>query len=140
MDKKSENEDKKIFLKSYKSAEEAMFRLEEQLREVRQNKLSISVNYDGMPHGTDISDLSSYVARVDELEGEILQERYKRIETFKRIRNLIELMDNEQEKTLLTYRYLKNMKWEEICCKVGYSWQHIHRMHAKALEHFQICD
>lgn len=139
MDKKSENEEKKNFLKSYKASEQCLFRLEEQIKEVRRNKISISINNDGMPHGKDITDLSDYAATVDELEREILKERYKRIALFKRIRISIESMEDEQEKTLLTYRYLKDMKWEEICCRMDYCWRKIHYLHGDALDHFIIC-
>ena len=35
---------------------------------------------------------------------------------------------------LLEYRYINCWKWERICCELGYSWQWMHKMHAKALK------
>ncbi len=131
----TENEKKKQFLMSYLQAKRDVERIELQLAELRLNKLTPSMAPDdGMPHASDISDLSEYAAKVDELERELLQRRYKRIRAFKKVQSAIEKMENEQEKTLLTYRYMVGLKWEAIAVKMGYSWQHIHKIHASALK------
>lgn len=136
MDEKemTENEKKKLFLKSYLKNKQAVKRIEEQLEELRMNKMYPSVINDGMPHGTDKRDLSDYAARVDELERELIKKRYERIVSFQNVQAAIEDLEDETEKDLLTYRYLKGIKWEEIAVEMGYSWQHIHKIHATALK------
>lgn len=135
----TENEKKKLFLKSYMQAKHDVSRLEMQLAELRLNKLTPSmVPDDGMPHASGISDLSDYAARVDELERELLQKRYRRIRAFQKVQAAIEVMENDREKELLTYRYLQGMKWEEIAVKMGYSWQHVHKIHASALKNLKM--
>lgn len=131
------NEKKKEFLKSYLRAKQDVLRLEEQLEELRESKMSLSMANDGMPHGSSKSDLSDYAAKVDELEREIAAKRYQRIQTLQNVQNAIEDMEDSQEKLLLTYRYIKGMKWEEITLKMNYSWQHTHRIHANALKNFK---
>lgn len=37
-------------------------------------------------------------------------------------------------RTLLRYRYIDGLKWEEICVKMNYSWRQMHRLHAQALD------
>ena len=54
------------------------------------------------------------------------------------IRDKIERMESEKEKELLTYKYINNMDWNSICLKMGYSWQHVHRIHASALKNFKM--
>lgn len=136
---KVENEQKKEFLLSYKKAKVAVGRLEEQLEELRLSKQGPSaINYGGMPHGTDISDLSVYAVKLDEIEQGLIEARYERICAFQRVQNQIETMENEQEKNLLTYRYLRGMKWENVAVKMGYSWQHIHKIHSRALKNLKI--
>lgn len=135
----TENEKKKLFLNSYLQAKRDVIRLEEQLAELKLNKLSLSVINDGMPHGSDIGDLSDYVAQVDEIEREIVRRRYGRIKAFQEVQRAIESMENEQEKDLLTYRYLRGMKWEAIAVTMNYSWRKIHYLHGDALEHFKMC-
>jgi len=120
-----ENEKKKEFLKSYQKAKRDVVRLERQLEELRLNKISPSVINDGMPHGTDIGDLSNYAAQVDKIEREIITARYERINAYQRVQKCIEAVEDGREKDLLTYRYLKGESWERVAVSMGYSWQHV---------------
>lgn len=36
-------------------------------------------------------------------------------------------------RTLLRLRYLDGLRWEEVCTRMSYSWQQVHRMHRQAL-------
>lgn len=136
----TENEQKKEYLQSYQVAKRDVTRLEEQLAELRRNKMSPSVTNDGMPHGTDKMDLSDYAAKVDEIEQELVAARYSRICAFQEVQKRIEAMEDEVEKDLLTYRYLRNLNWVNIAVKMDYSWQHLHKIHARALRNFKTCD
>ena len=133
-----ENEKKKEFLNSYLLAKQDVRRLEEQLEELRDSKISISVTYDGMPKGTGFSDLSEYAAKIDELEREIKDKRYERIQTFLKVQRAIEGMGDSQEKTLLTYKYLRGYGWERIATDMGYTYRHITRLHGVALRNFKM--
>lgn len=135
---KEENDKKKEYLWGYRDASRKLKRLEEELMELRLNIRCPSVNQNGMPHGSGGSDLSGYMSKVDELERKILKSRYKRIQKFKEIRDRIERLEDENEKDVLVYRYIKGMKWEDICVKTKYSWKQIHRIHSKALENFNM--
>lgn len=137
--KLTENEIKKECLMGYQKAKRKVARLELQLEEVKLNKIAPSVINDGMPHSSNIKDLSDYMVKLEEISQEIIAARYGRICEFQRIQRKIESMDDEKEKDLLTYRYIKGMKWEEICTKMKYSWRMIHYLHSDALEHFEIC-
>lgn len=143
MDKKemTENEIKKEFLMGYQVAKRDVERLEEQLAELWIGKLSPSCMIgDGMPHANNPVDLSAYAVKIDEIEQEIIEARYKRVIVFQQVQRAIEKMTDTKEKTLLTYRYLRGLKWEKICEKMKHSWQHIHRIHASALKNIDICD
>lgn len=136
----TENEKKKEFLMSYQKEKRRVRRLEEQLEELRRNKMSPSVTNDGMPHGSDKKDLSDYAVKVDEIEQELVAARYSRICAFQEVQKRIEAMEDEVEKDLLTYRYLRNLNWVNIAVKMDYSWQHLHKIHARALRNFKTCD
>lgn len=136
---KTENEIKKDFLNSYKVEKRAVKRLEEQLEELRHNRMSPSCMIgDGMPHGNEISDLSDYAVMVDELDREIKACRYKRIRAYQEVRTAIECMEDEREKDLLTYRYIKGYGWERIAVEMKYTWQHLHKIHSVALKNFKV--
>ena len=133
---REENDKKKEYLWGYQREKRKLQRLEEELAELRLDKMCPSVIQDGMPHASGGSDLSGYAARVDALERKILKARYKRIRKFKEIRDRIERLEDENEKDVLMYRYIKGMKWEEIAMKMDYSWRRIHYIHSAALENF----
>lgn len=67
-----------------------------------------------------------------------MEARYKKIQKCKEIKDRIEQLENEDEKDVLLYRYIKLMKWEDICTKMKYSWKQIHRIHSNALIHFKL--
>lgn len=37
-------------------------------------------------------------------------------------------------RTILRYRYIDGLKWEEVCVLVSYSWVQVHKVHGRALE------
>ena len=123
---------------SYQKEKRRVRRLEEQLEELRRNKMSPSVTNDGMPHGTDKKDLSDYAVKVDEIEQELVAARYSRICAFQEVQKRIEAMEDEREKDLLTYRYLKGLKWEEICVRMDDKWRQVHRIHAMAIKNLKM--
>lgn len=135
----TENEQKKEFLQSYQLAKRDVTRLEEQLAELRIGKMSPGCDIgDGLPHAHNATDLSGYAAKVDELEDEIIAARYQRILAYQQVRNCIEKLEDEREKMLLTYRYIRGLKWEEICVKMDYKWRQVHRIHAMALKNLKM--
>ena len=133
-----ENEKKKAYLQSYKNYKQTAKRLEEQLEELRLNEMFPSLIMSDMPSSHNQKDLSDYIVKYDELLSEIIRLRYDAIQRFEEVRQQIELLEDENEKTVLTLRYLRNDTWKGICVKMDYSWKQIHRIHANALQNFQI--
>lgn len=138
MDLKEENEKKKEYLWGYQRAVKAVERIEEELRELKMSKIYPPTVNDGMPRGSGGGDLSGYASRVDQMERKLKKARYLRIQKMKEITDRINALSSEEEKGVLTYRYIRKMKWEEIAVKLNHSWAGIHRLHAKALKNFQI--
>ena len=60
MDRKTENEKKKEYLREYNYHVRRIRRIETELAELRLMKISGSGNMDGMPHGSNQSDLSDF--------------------------------------------------------------------------------
>lgn len=135
---REENEKKKEYLKSYLGHVRRIHRINEEIREIRAMKASMSVNNDGMPHGSGQEDLSGYVAELDSLERDLVQERYSRIKTYQDIATRIKKLSSENEKDVLFYRYIKGLDWWEIAEKMRYSERWIHKIHGKALARFQL--
>lgn len=135
---REELEKKKEYLERYGNAKRAIRRIEESIEELRSMKMCPSVNMDGMPHASGVSDLSSYAAMVDEYEQKLLNTRYERMKVYQEIDDSIESLEDETQKDVLNARYIRLMNWEDICVKLGYGWTHIHRVHSNGLKEISI--
>lgn len=136
---KTDNEKKKEFLNSYLEAKKAVRRIEIQIEELRKNELSPScLSSDGMPRGNDSTDLSDYIAKLDELEQELWTEQYRKLFEYERVQKAINRVPYEDEKMVLTCKYIKNSKWDEIASEMGYAVRSVHYIHGDALRHIDI--
>ena len=138
MEQKTENEKKKEYLWRYQNAKRKEAEINEEIRQLRIDKMVPSLVQDGMPHGSGGGDLSGYAARLDELMSELYTQMERRIEIRLEISRKIEEMQDETESLLLRYRYIQGLKWEDIAVKMEYSWKQIHRIHGKALNNFKM--
>lgn len=134
---KTDNEEVKEYLKGYSRAVRQMNRLEERIKEIRSQGMGGAIRIDGMPHAHNNTDLSSYAAMLDQEERNYIEARYERIKICQKITKQIEQLENEDEKDVLMYRYIRLLKWEDICVKMSVSWKQVHRVHANALISFR---
>lgn len=133
------NEKKKEYLNQYKKACYKLKSLEDQLKTVRESKSSVQgIAYSDMPKGTNQSDLSDYMVKVDELLAKIEKAKIECLNAKLDIENKIADMEDGLECDVLRNYYLKGMKWEEVCVAIGYSWRQTHRIHSKALHNLDI--
>ncbi|MGL5435891.1 MAG: sigma factor-like helix-turn-helix DNA-binding protein [Lachnospiraceae bacterium] len=131
-----ENEQKKEYLKSYRKAQIREQRILDEIQRLRMDKMFPSVTYDDMPHGTDVGDMSDYIVLVEAEIEKLKQERLEKIKLYREIESRIRAMTNDNEQDVLRLRYLTGFSWEQVAVKMGYSWQHVHKIHASALKNF----
>ena len=133
-----ENEQKKEYLKSYRRAIKREQDILDEIQRLRLDKMFPSVLNDGMPHGSNHSDLSDYAAILDEQIELLKEERLERVRCYQKIERQIRQMENEDEQEVLRLRYIKGLKWEEVALKMNYSWKQVHRIHSSALKSFKM--
>ncbi len=138
VERKTENEKKKEYLWRYQKAKRKEDEIDEEIRQLRLDKMAPSIVQDGMPHGSGGGDLSGYAARLDELMSVLYTQMERRIEIRLEISRKIEAMQDETESLLLRYRYIQGLNFEEIAVKMGYGYRHVLRIHGQALLHFKI--
>ena len=138
MEQKKENEQKKEYLWRYQNAKRKEAEINEEIMQLRLDKMAPSLIQDGMPRGTGGSDLSGYAARVEELFEELHEQMEKKIAIRLEISRKIEAMQDETESLLMRYRYMQGLNFEEIAVKMGYGYRHVLRIHGQALLHFKI--
>lgn len=87
-----ENEKKKEYLKSYQRAVKRERDILEEIKRLRADKMFPSVVNDGMPKGSSQSDLSDYIAILDEQIELLKKERLKKVQQYRKIENQIRKM------------------------------------------------
>lgn len=133
------SEKKKEYLNQYLECIRAVRRIESQIEELRINIMCPSVHISDIPRANaGQGDLSDYIVKEHSLIDEMIKLRYKRIETYTDIFRRIEMIEKEDERAVLTLRYIKGLKWEEIAVNVHVEWAQVHRIHAKALRDFEL--
>ena len=123
----------KEFLKRYEYADLRARRYEEEYRLEHELIGSISINYDGMPHGSGISRKTENDAlRLTEKAEKWIGARLDAIGIRQEVFDLICDID-DVEGEILYQRYIKLLKWEAVCIVVHLSWYAVHDHHKKAL-------
>lgn len=89
----------------------------------------------GLPgaHSAEPDKIGNVVAKIQEKEVRLIARLDMIIEEEREIEKTIEELD-PLERTIMRYRYIQGIEWEEICVKMHYSWQHLHRTHRNILE------
>ena len=138
--KNEENHKKIAWLNRYRAAiREEEFILGESQR-LRQDKMFPSMIMDGMPHGSDHSDLSAYAAKIDEQLTRLKEWQLEKVRLYESISDRIRRVEDDNQRALLICRYIKGMSWEDIAVKLNYTWRHVHRIHSQALDGIDLKD
>lgn len=123
----------KEYLKRYEYADLRARRYEEEYRLEHELIGSISINYDGMPHGTGITRKTENEAlRLAEKAERCVEARLDAIRIRQEVFALISDIDDIEGEVLYS-RYIKLLKWEQVCVDVNLSWYAVHDHHRKAL-------
>lgn len=135
---RDENEKKKEYLKRYHGAVLAEKAIQQEIDELRMDKMFPMLIQDGMPHGSSCGDLSEYATQLDGLLADLKEQMEKRIQIRREITQKIEQMQDETEKMVLRLRYIHWLRWEQIAEYMGYGWTQVHRIHGRALTNFKM--
>lgn len=133
-----ENELKKEYLNGYKYARMRAKRVAEQIQQLRLDTMFPCLQGDGMPRGSNQSDLSDYMERYDELMEELKKERLDAVEQYTDIHKAIKRMRDDEEKEILERKYLMRQTWETIAERIGCDRSTAIRKHGNALKNFEI--
>ena len=133
-----ENELKKQYLNGYKYARMRAKRVAEQIQQLRLDTMFPCLQGDGMPRGSNQSDLSDYMERHDELMEELKKEELDAVAQYTDIHRAIKRMQDEEEKEILERKYLMQKSWETIAEELGISRRTAIRIHGNALTNFKI--
>lgn len=132
------NAEKIGYLSQYINLKKSIARLEEQRKELFINNVCPSVNYSGVPGSHVKRDLSDYISGLSEIESKLVKLKSERFRLQSEIVEKIEALEDETERAVLDYRYIRGLQWEEIAVKMNYSYRNITRIHGRALLNFKM--
>lgn len=137
---KQENERKKEYLNRYQEALRDEKRAEEEIETYRIKAMfPQSQQISDMPKGSGgQQDLSAYAADVDEMLHELRLCMDECQKLRKEIFEVINAVPDATERLVLKYRYIDGLKWEDVAVHMDYCWQHIHKLHSKALRDIRL--
>lgn len=128
-------EKKTDFLGRYRQVD---MRIQRKCREMslwRQRALQITPIYSELPGGRGKEDkIQSAVDHICEIEEEINRDIDELVMIREQVQKAIHSVKDQTLETLLEYRYIDGLTWEELAEKMHYSYQWVCRLHGKALE------
>ena len=129
----------KEYLKQYERAVKRAQRYRQQYEEesaLIDAVQSLSDN-DGMPHGSGVSKPTENKAiRLADRRMRLIRAE---LEAIRIKQDLFDFIDGIEgiEGDVLYHRYIRLLKWEEVCLIVHYSWPNTMRIHRRALDRVQ---
>lgn len=107
----------------------------EHLARLRAKAGEMGVRYDKQRVSSDEHNgLEDAVCAIVDCEKKIETQIAKWKVALERVTGIIYGVKDQRYQVLLLYRYRDFLSWERIAVEMGYSWAHIHRMHAEALK------
>lgn len=125
----------KTELKKFRSIQAEIEQLKENIARLENQIKSAPVKeITDMPHAQidDFDKIGTVIAKADELRNILHEKLTELLQLQIDIERSIYTLD-PIERTLIRYRYIYGLKWEEICMKMMYSWNVVHSIHRKAL-------
>ena len=135
-----DNEIKKAYLLRYLESKKRENELLLEMEELEGRYILPSKVIDDMPHGSaGDDDLSSFAAQYDQLYYKIKRQFRRSMTIYDETVNIIEsIPTGETIKTVLRYRYILGMKWEEIAVAMNYSFRRVTQLHGEALSRLKL--
>jgi len=123
----------KEYLQTIKDRRERIKVLLEEIEQLRTDAESVSINLDGMPRNNGQSSFERLAIQLAETESQLTEEMSGLWSETMKAHRLIGQVSSSQRQQILTKRYLKGQRWEEIAYEMHFSWNHCFRVHGLAL-------
>ena len=125
-------EDIKAFLKSYLPA----LRSAERWFREWDNAEDVSVRspkLDGMPRSTGVHGLELQVELIERCRTRAEKERDKALKILDQIEDMVDRLEDADQRRLIRDRYITGMEWAEVADDVNMSLRTVYRVHGQAL-------
>lgn len=127
-------EEKVEFLCRYRQADQRIQRKCGEMSLWRQRALQMTPVYSELPGGRGTGDrIQTAVEHICEIEEEINRDIDELVKLRTQVQGAIRSVKDQTLETLLEYRYIDGLTWEELAERMHYSYQWVCKLHGKAL-------
>lgn len=122
-------------LKEHYRLKQETVELEETIKKLQLQAQSVSATkITGAPAGSGSPDkIADNLSRIEKLIQYYQQKLEKLLIQQKRIEEAIESLPTN-ERLLMRYRYIDGLDWVDVAANMNYSWQWMHKIHARILK------
>lgn len=132
-------EQKKEWLSRYRQARYAEQEIALEIEQLEGQFIMPARPLDGMPKGSGGSDLSGFAAAYDKLRRRLLSQYESRLQIYREIVDAVERSGlNEAERSILRYRYILCLSWEEIAERMTMDRSWVLRIRNNAVDKMRI--
>ncbi len=132
-------EQKKEWLSRYRQARYAEHEIALEIEQLEGQFIMPARPLDGMPRGSGETDLSGFAAAYDKLRRRLLSQYESRLQIYREIVDAVERSGlNEAERSILRYRYILCMSWEEIAERMTMDRSWVLRIRNNAVDKMRI--
>ena len=129
-------QDIKILLKSYIPALKYAEKCFRELDIARESTIR-SPRMDGMPRTGSVSGLELQVAMIDRIRRKAEKERDRVLKMLDQIEDMIESLEDPEQKTVIKLRYVYGYTWSEIAISTEMAERTVYYVHGKALSNLR---
>lgn len=132
--------EKKKFLRQAFNIYRRLIGRAERIERLQELTKHVTTIINGVPSGrqNDKSLMEVSAVEVDEQIMKMAEDTVYFFKVFEEISAVISVIDDDDERTVLEYRYLSFQSWKEIAAAMGLSLQHVYRLHSRALDKINI--
>lgn len=123
----------KTYLRSYQPALKYWELCTRRLDEARDIGVR-SPKMDGMPRSGAGGGIEMQIDRIMAAERRLNKARDEALEILEGIEDMIESLENFDQKRILRLRYIDGLTWDEVAMDAGFSERSVRRIHGRALE------
>lgn len=123
-------------LKRYRAIQRERQHLQDEIERVEATLDGLkSPSWDGMPHGSGVSDpVLQAVERYNALLGRHRAQEADLAAALVEVETMIASLDSPTERDLMRLKYINGLPWEEVCVAINYSWTRTHQIHGAVLD------
>jgi hypothetical protein len=124
----------KFFLKEHVKKIKEARQFEYEITSMRNTIKSPIITDMPVSHNVNSDSVGNIVTKMEEKEIKLLAKWDMILDEEKYIDELIDTLEDSRERTIMRYRYISGLEWEEVCVHSHYSWQWTHELHSRALK------